>query len=746
MSLFNELKRRNVFKMGIAYVIVAWLVAQVLQLVFESFGTPGWAIKTVLVLLATGLPFVLFFSWAFELTPDGIKRDHEVDRSQSITPQTGNKLDRMIMVVMALALAYFAYDKFVLSEGRDAALIETAMQTASEQAANEETLMDSDKSIAVLPFVNMSADPDQEFFSDGISEELLNVLAKVNGLRVTSRTSAFAFKGKDMSIREVAAQLGVGHVLEGSVRKAGDKVRITAQLIEVETDSHLWSEVYDRQLDDVFAIQDEIAQKVGAAMQVALLGADATPIETSRKTEVDVYSDYLLARQKWANISIPNLSESVRLLKSVIERDPGYAKAYAALAAVYWDMAIWGGISLQGANEEMLPLLERALELDASVAEAWQLMAYVKRVKGDSLYADLAEKRAIEIDPQNWWVVRGQLEKWAFSHTPEQGQQFADALLSIDPLNPRGLVSVSGFYFRMSRDDESLGILERIKDIDPGNLDYLWQRHSLERLRGNLALSFNVNLEFVGIDALDPETYGENAYLLMAMGEDPTKVQKWIDRGREVVGPRRVKNDLAQTLLHLYRGQTDKAIEIAEYMASPEVNSRGFIYDSRTTALRILSARDASAGQFQEALLRYESRYPELLKGHFVSNLKNTPSNLFMMAIDIASLLQGTGEDARAALMFEMIEKELPFWPRVAMAYEYGSRITEAEMHALRGDKESSLKALGVAVKDGWLADAFWNLEMNPHFTTLLDEPGFRAIVKEVEVKRAAQLELERVN
>jgi len=239
LSLFNELKRRNVFRVGVAYIVVAWLVAQVLQLVFESFGTPAWAIKSVLVLLAIGLPFALFFAWAFEMTPEGIKREHEVDRSQSITPQTGKKLNFMITVVMALALVYFAYDKFVLSSGRDTALVEATTLAVSEQTDSEEPPVEDDKSIAVLPFVNMSEDAGNEYFSDGISEEILNALAKVKELKVAGRTSSFAFKGQNQDLRLIGETLGVTHILEGSVRKAGGKVRITAQLIKVDDGFHM---------------------------------------------------------------------------------------------------------------------------------------------------------------------------------------------------------------------------------------------------------------------------------------------------------------------------------------------------------------------------------------------------------------------------------------------------------------------------------------------------------------------------
>jgi TolB-like protein len=240
LSLFNELKRRNVFKVTIAYVVMAWLVMQVADVILNNVEAPGWVFHVILLLLGIGLLFAIFFAWAYELTPEGIKKEKDVDRTQSITKKTGRKLDFTIIGVMALAITYFTYDKFVLSASRDAALVEATTQTVSEQVASEEVSAESDNSIAVLPFINMSSDEEQEYFSDGLSEELLNLLAKIPELRVTSRSSAFAFKGEKIDIQEVAKKLNVAHILEGSVRKAGNQVRITAQLIETSSDTHLW--------------------------------------------------------------------------------------------------------------------------------------------------------------------------------------------------------------------------------------------------------------------------------------------------------------------------------------------------------------------------------------------------------------------------------------------------------------------------------------------------------------------------
>jgi TolB-like protein len=261
MSLFGELKRRNVFRVAIAYSVVAWLVAQVAELAMESFGSPDWVMKTLLLLLAIGLPIAIVFAWAFEMTPEGVKREKDVDRTTSITHQTGRKINTIIISVLVIALGFSVVThRWAGGDGTESPAVDAPTQTTAS----------SDQSIAVLPFVNMSNDADNEYFSDGISEELLNVLVRVEGLRVASRTSSFAFKGKDTSIPNIAESLGVEHVLEGSVRKAGNTVRVTAQLIDARTDTHLWSETYDRKLEDIFAIQDEISGHIVEALKIAL--------------------------------------------------------------------------------------------------------------------------------------------------------------------------------------------------------------------------------------------------------------------------------------------------------------------------------------------------------------------------------------------------------------------------------------------------------------------------------------------
>jgi len=520
LSLFNELKRRNVFRVGVAYIIVAWLVAQVLQLVFESFGTPEWAIKSVLVMLAIGLPFALFFAWAFEMTPDGIKREHEVDRSQSITPHTGKKLNLMITVVMALALAYFSYDKFVLSSDRDTALVEATTLAVSEQATIEAPPVEDDKSIAVLPFVNMSEDAGNEYFSDGISEEILNALAKVKELKVAGRTSSFAFKGQNQDLRQIGETLGVSHILEGSVRKAGGKVRITAQLIKVDDGFHLWSETYDRELIDVFAIQDEIATSILMELKAALLDGEV-PVVSSTRTDSEVYDLYLLAKQRMYERQELTLLSAAKLLDKAIALDPVYAPAYAQRGIVTLLLAdtSYGKIPNEQAQTQSKLYLDKALSLDENLAEAWAgLGLYYNGPPSRPVQGVEVLEKALSINPSmvnaaNWLV----LNYWAVNRATES-MALLDSIAERDPLYKPAIGNRVYQMTQMDRNEEARVFLERLEPFFEGTVELEGPRawidfeeghvvDSLQHMQKGLERQPNDRIYKVGINAGNYRTH-----------------------------------------------------------------------------------------------------------------------------------------------------------------------------------------------------------------------------------------------
>lgn len=271
-SFFSELKRRNVIRLAGLDLVGAWLLTQVATTLLPLFGAPEWLLRSVVILLAICFIPALIFSWIFELTPEGLKRDADVPLKQSIAPQTARRMDRMIIAVLVLALAYFAFDKFVLTPRREAALVAKTSESGRVLLPNDYKI--DSKSIAVLPFENLSGDPDNAYFADGMQDEILARLSKIADLKVISRTSTQKYKSAPDNLREIAKQLGVVNILEGSVQKTGDQVRVNVQLINAAQDAHLWADIFDRKLTDIFAVESDIAKTIADTLQARLTGSE----------------------------------------------------------------------------------------------------------------------------------------------------------------------------------------------------------------------------------------------------------------------------------------------------------------------------------------------------------------------------------------------------------------------------------------------------------------------------------------
>jgi TolB-like protein len=362
MGFFAELKRRNIFRVGVAYLVLAWLVIQVTDTVAPALNLPDWTLALVIWLGVLGFPFVLVFAWAFELTPEGIKLEKDVDRSQSKTRITGRKINGVIIALLLSAIAFLVVDNYIL---RDA-------PAADSMATQAQRNYDS---IAVLPFENMSNDEDQEYFSDGLTEELLNTLAGFNSLKVAARTSSFAFKGQQPDIREVGHLLGVATVLEGSVRRAGTRLRITAQLIDASNGFHLWSETYDRELTDIFAIQDDIASKIMESLEIHLETGERVKVTSTSSTKA--YDHYLKGQQAMHQRTRGSIESAQRHFTAATAADPDYALAWAgqALAVFLLSDDGYGATPAQQADALSLSLVERALLLAPDLAEAHAVLA-----------------------------------------------------------------------------------------------------------------------------------------------------------------------------------------------------------------------------------------------------------------------------------------------------------------------------------------------------------------------------------
>jgi len=329
MGFITELRRRNVFRVGAAYLMLGWIVVEVTSTIAPAFGLPDWTLTLVTWLGVLALPFVLLFAWAFELTPEGLKRDYEVDRTHSIAHQTGTRLNYVIIAMLAVAILMAGLDRYWPPDSPGSAAVPLESVTSGPAAPKSATELRP--SIAVLPFSDMSANRDQEYFADGIAEELLNLLAGIPELRVIARTSSFAYKGKEIPVEEIARQLNVAYLLEGSIRKSGDKVRITAQLIDAKNSSHLWSQTWDRDLTDIFAVQDEIAAAVVEQSKVSLIGE----IPRTTTTDPAAYELNLQARNLWGKGTENAYLQSMALWREALEIDPNYADAWARLGNGY---------------------------------------------------------------------------------------------------------------------------------------------------------------------------------------------------------------------------------------------------------------------------------------------------------------------------------------------------------------------------------------------------------------------------
>ncbi len=443
MSIVLELKRRNVIKVAIAYAIVAWLLIEVTATTFPILKLPEWSVTLVTAFVLIGFPLALIFAWAFEITPEGIKREKDVDRTQSITHITGRKIDFLIIAALSVALAFF-----VFTHDRGGEEIQDAEVAAST----------SEQSIAVLPFVNMSDDPVNEYFSDGISEELLNVLVRVEGLRVVSRTSSFAFKGKDIGIPSIAKELNVDHVLEGSVRKAGNKVRVTAQLIDVRTDSHIWSGTYDRELDDIFAIQNEISGQIVQALKIALgAGNQEAMVHAQGPTEnLAAYELYLRGRYFWQRRGEDNIRHAIDLFEQATKLDPQFARAWSSLAAAHVTLTHWSDASEAEEFSLAVSAAQKALMLDDSLAEAYAVLGDMARFDRKWTEAKAYYLRAIASEPKN-----STAHLWYGEHLNSVGHT-RDALeetliaYRLDPLHPGTNNNLAGTYLRLGDTSNAL--------------------------------------------------------------------------------------------------------------------------------------------------------------------------------------------------------------------------------------------------------------------------------------------------
>ena len=532
MKLWRELKRRNVVRVATGYAALGWMLIEIADTVFPRLLLPGWSVTLVIVTLAVGFPIVLVLSWLYELTPEGIKRDAELDHDTSPASAKGRRIDYVIIGLLTVAVAYFVVDKFLIVGQQD-----LLAESAGAYPAN---------SIAVLAFDDMSPGGDQGYFSDGIAEELLNLLAQIPELRVISRSSSFSFKDKDVRITRIAETLGVAHVLEGSVRKAGDRVRITAQLIDARTDSHVWSQRYDRTLDDIFAVQDEIATQVVDELRVELLGE----VPKARPTDLKAYELYLQARDLKRQGSMDAFAASNELYRQALDIDPEYADAWAELGLNSINQAVFDPDASAAAFARARRALQKARELDPEHALAQAGLGIIAMRRDNDLQeAARRMKRALEFGPDRVTSIASTLL------LELNRLNLATALLEYhkdrDPLSPVSHYNLGYAHYLSGRWNEAIASLEETLKLSP-NLAAAQNMIGFARLlqgrsadaraafdREPLDLPRQVGLAMVAHDQHEMEIYR-------------TRLQKFIQRwGDESPG--------AVALIYAHAGEADNA-------------------------------------------------------------------------------------------------------------------------------------------------------------------------------------------
>ena len=498
MPLIAELRRRNVFRVAAAYLVVGWLLTEVLTTILPTLGAPNWAARAVILTFAFGFIPAVVLSWVFELTPDGIKREHEVDRSDSVTNKTGRKLDYITILGVVLVVVFFGF---------------FSARTADDEPP---VAIASNASVAVLPFVNMSDDKSNEYFSDGLTETLLHMLAQVPDLKVAARTSSFAFKNQNRSVQDIAQALGVAHVLEGSVQRVGDRVRITAQLIRAADGFHVWSSSYDRTLDDIFGIQDEIAEKVGTSLSESLLGKPKDEMFAGiTTTNSDAYDLYLQARKERATFSYGGLQAAERLLKGALTIDPDFMDAKSELAVNYIHQVETGLMDGKSTFPEIIAIADQVLAVRPD-----DVVAQAVRIFGDAMIrVDAGELTAFtEIEGDLEEIVASApgvlyprvllVRAYKIANKNDEALVLLEDALQRDPFNSSIHYELGTLHMNRRDWDEAQASLEKSLEIEPTQPNAYISLAGIALHKGDAVSYVQYSLKAIEVDPSDHELHG----------------------------------------------------------------------------------------------------------------------------------------------------------------------------------------------------------------------------------------------
>jgi len=718
MSLVVELRRRNVFRVAAAYLVVGWLLTEVLTTILPTLGAPDWASRAVILIFAFGFIPAVILSWFFEITPDGIKRDHEVDHGD---PDNRQRVRRVDQVTIATAIA------LIIIVG-----LFSARYTADDPSPVD--LGISATSIAVLPFQNMSGDRDNEFFSDGLTETILHMLAQVPDLQVAARTSSFAFKGQNLNIREIAAALEVAHVLEGSVQRAGDQIRVTAQLIRASDGIHIWSKNFDREFTDVFAIQDEIAMQVGSALSASLLGTDSQNELAGIATEdYDAYELYLQARKERATYSYAGLLAAENLLKGALLIDPDFIEAKSELANSYVLQAETGLMAHETANAEIIAITDQVLAVhpDDPVARATSIYA-----KAMSLVAMGDNNALTDLATELETIVNGSpaayeprillVRAYTALRQNEKCLPLLEGALSLDKFNPALHYELGTAYIRLKRWDEAQAALEKSLELEPRQPNAFIYLGTIAKQSGDYATMVKQELNAISVDPEDHELPGMLALFLYQFG----LVEIADDFRNRVLTLAPTSTVAYQIELQRAKaiGDLDGSLEAARRAIEDDIEDRRFSFGG---AVQHLVRTAVKTGRVEEELAWIDEQQPGIFD---VDATVLTPKY---------RNVQGVAFDGWAqTLSHEEILRRLD----VLLAYAESQGTNPTDIPAvhvgiltLRGEIEEAVEVAlteffsqSVALNPGWR-----DMLLQPHYVDVVADPRVQEAMRRWEAEEA---------
>lgn len=706
-AVLTELNRRKVLRTVGAYAVAVFVVLQLMDAAVEPLRLPDWIPTLVVIVLILGFPLAFILAWHFDITPHGIRKGH----TDSLLTRTQNTLlfSMMMLGMLGLGYGFYSYYSNVFT-GDDAGGAQTLASQQREFVAPQ-------NSIAVLPFADLSEDGSQGYFSDGIAEEILNVLAKVRGLHVAARTSSFAFRQPDKDIREIGRLLNVRTVLEGSIRKSGDRIRLTAQLINVEDGYHIWSNSYDRKLDDVFAIQDEIASAIATALVDSFTGLEQKP--TTRTDNLAAFEAYRTGRLHWWRRSPEELQKALTLFANALEQDPAFAPAYAAMADSWLLLAMYGNLTNMEATERAMPMIEKALEIDPESAEAFAALGLARQQIGHRDASESALRQAIKLNedyiPAYIWLgnLLGEMGR-----LPEQSQILQQAM-AIDPLNELLAINVAGNMISLGDYDGAKTLLQNLVSLRPDSATLL-------RVMSGFAIQSG--------ELVDGWRYANQSYELEP--DSPAVIQALADAWTSVG-----MNDKAESLLSdgLKKSKDNLNLQTSYFSL--------LLREGRVeTAEHLLTEQ---FGNSIDELPEPAQRYYWFQKGmvSLFADDEQTAISFFEKAFDedadrawdgkqvlyatiLSALYHKAGNTGLAEQRLASAERAVRR-ARLNGLDDADIYYTESSIHAMRGEAQEALESLQTAYDRGFREA--WLLEVDPRMDSLQAEPQFDAIRQQIE-------------